>query len=827
VGYDTVTGLGSVDANNLVNLWNNHTLNSTTAVTANPTSFALAASTTVTATVKASGSTTTPTGTVSFIVGSKAVASATLSGSGGTATASATISGSQIGSAAGSYTIAASYGGDSNFNGSSGTAAVTLTTSTANSAVVPSVTPNPVYEEAADAQGYTWFFTITLTEVAGVPTTLTHFTFGALTLDSSIASFFGTASIGAKGTISAALRAEGFTVPSVIPVVFGGVDGSGQQWTQQATVLLYGPQLSAAMDMRSEPATVRQNPGASAGCQWYQQIVLEETNGHSVQLQKFLTGLNIGIDLSSQIAAYFGSTTLPALGSLVAGICWTNVSAPETIGYEIDGTDDTGQLITATASVLFDVAAGTGSVLTVGSSRISTSVASASQTATAKLTVGVGTGQQWSVSITPTNRSTSWLAASPQSGTGPATVNLTMYGAPPNGAALAAGSYTATLVVQSVSSLPQFINVPVTFTVGSTATAPAITSVTNAANYISGKVSPGEIVDIWGSNLGPSQLASLTVNSAGFVNTTLAGTVVTFNGVAAPMWFTSAGQIAAIVPYEVSGSTTAQVVVTYQGVPSAPFTVSVVSAVPGIFTSNASGTGLAAALDQGISLHSAANPILAGGVIELIVTGEGQTNPAGVDGKPASAPYPQPILPVSVTIGGAPAQVAYAGGEPGFVAGAMQVDAYVPASVNGMAVPVTVTVGTAQSTSGVTLAVATPSLPITAKATTAAVVTDSNGNPNFCATPTAQTTFTSANAQAGVWFTFNNAQIGEVLSFQWIHPSGAVDASQPSTTLNFSGSGCAAWFANTSGFLLNDPGTWQVAAFANGQFLFALPFTVN
>src|ERR1019366_4477542 len=61
-----------------------------------------------------------------------------------------------------------------------------------NSVVVPSVVPNPVYQGKTDADGYSWFFTVKLTETAGVATTLTGFTytvvgFPAQDLSSSIA----------------------------------------------------------------------------------------------------------------------------------------------------------------------------------------------------------------------------------------------------------------------------------------------------------------------------------------------------------------------------------------------------------------------------------------------------------------------------------------------------------------------------------------------------------------------------------------------------------------------------------------------------------------
>ena len=88
----------------------------------------------------------------------------------------------------------------------------------------------------------------------------------------------------------------------------------------------------------------------------------------------------------------------------------------------------------------------------------------------------------------------------------------------------------------------------------------------------------------------------------------------------------------------------------------------------------------------------------------LFATGEGQTSPPGVDGKPASAPLPRPVLPVTVTFGGVAADVQYAGGAPLIVAGVMQVNAVVPAGVSGAAA-VVVTVGGAASQSGVTVAV--------------------------------------------------------------------------------------------------------------------------
>jgi uncharacterized protein (TIGR03437 family) len=88
----------------------------------------------------------------------------------------------------------------------------------------------------------------------------------------------------------------------------------------------------------------------------------------------------------------------------------------------------------------------------------------------------------------------------------------------------------------------------------------------------------------------------------------------------------------------------------------------------------------------------------------LIATGEGQTTPAGIDGKAAGSNPPHPSLDVAVTIGGKAATVQSAGGIPGQVAGLMAVTVQVPAGVTGQ-VPVVLSVGGIPSQAGVTVSV--------------------------------------------------------------------------------------------------------------------------
>ena len=234
----------------------------------------------------------------------------------------------------------------------------------------------------------------------------------------------------------------------------------------------------------------------------------------------------------------------------------------------------------------------------------------------------------------------------------------------------------------------------------------ALAGIQNAASYATGAVSPGEIVILYGAGMGPAALATLQVDSTtGLLQTTVAGTTVLFNGIPAPVVYTSANQVSVVVPYEVAGAATAQVLVNYQGNNVAAGSVPVVPSAPGIFTMNA-GTGQAAALNQDGSLNSASNPAAAGSTIVLYLTGEGQTALPGVDGQiAAAAPYPAPVLPVTVTIGGQPATYVYAGAAPGEVAGVMQINASIPAGVTGNAVPVSVQIGTVSAQKGLTVAV--------------------------------------------------------------------------------------------------------------------------
>ncbi len=232
-----------------------------------------------------------------------------------------------------------------------------------------------------------------------------------------------------------------------------------------------------------------------------------------------------------------------------------------------------------------------------------------------------------------------------------------------------------------------------------------VNAVTNGASNLSGPVAPGEVIVIYGSGLGPAQLAQYQVNANGLVPTSVGGTSVYINGSPAPMVYSSASQVAAVVPFGISGSL-AQLYVQNQNLTSAPFNLSVASQIPAIFTLG-SGTGQAAAINnKDGSINGAGHPAKVGDYVELYITGVGQTSPSGADGSINAGTLPLPVAPVTVTIGGVPANVNFAGGAPGIVAGVFQVNAQIPAGVTaGSAVPVVVQVGTSNSQPNVTIAV--------------------------------------------------------------------------------------------------------------------------
>ena len=237
------------------------------------------------------------------------------------------------------------------------------------------------------------------------------------------------------------------------------------------------------------------------------------------------------------------------------------------------------------------------------------------------------------------------------------------------------------------------------------------TGIVNSASYQYTPLSPGEIVVIFGLEIGPPALTTLQLNSSNAVATLLAGTRVLFNGTAGPIVYTSQNQIAAIVPYEISGSSTANIQVELNGQRTNTVDIPVGLSAPGIYSANGSGLRGGAILNQDNSLNTSANPASRGSAIVLFATGEGQTNPGGSDGKVASPPFPKPQQPVSVLLGG-PAGILiqgsallYAGAAPDDTAGVLQVNLIIPVDAPSGDVPISVVIGNQRSPDWLTVAI--------------------------------------------------------------------------------------------------------------------------
>ncbi|HWC95461.1 MAG TPA: SBBP repeat-containing protein [Candidatus Sulfopaludibacter sp.] len=203
--------------------------------------------------------------------------------------------------------------------------------------------------------------------------------------------------------------------------------------------------------------------------------------------------------------------------------------------------------------------------------------------------------------------------------------------------------------------------------------------VQNGAAFQTEAVSPDEIVSIFGTGLGPAVGAGAQLDSQGLVAKSLSGVTVTFDGMPAPVLWAQDHQVNAIVPFAVAGKSATQVAVTYQGVPSPPVRASVAASAPGVFTLNSSGGGASVAFNQDGSLNTPSNPAARGSIVTLWLTGGGLASQRYADGEIAPATQTASLVVTpQVYFGTAPANVQYAGQAPGLVAGAVQLNVFVP-----------------------------------------------------------------------------------------------------------------------------------------------------
>lgn len=247
---------------------------------------------------------------------------------------------------------------------------------------------------------------------------------------------------------------------------------------------------------------------------------------------------------------------------------------------------------------------------------------------------------QWTASVAYTNGS-GWLTVAPASGQNNGTIRVD---AVPG--KLIAGTYHATLVVDAGPTGTS--SIPVTFVV-TPATAvptPAIQSAVNAATFAPGALAPGSLATLMGSLFSGRKVS------------------VTFNGIGAQVLFSNATQINLVVPAGLAGQSSAQVVVTVDGLAGTPFSVNLAAFAPGIFTPGV--------LNQDNTVNSAKNPAAPGSIVQIFATGLSGTGviTAKIGSQVVTQPY-------------------YAGPAPG-INGLQQVDLILPSDLSGDSVNVAV-----------------------------------------------------------------------------------------------------------------------------------------
>ena len=236
------------------------------------------------------------------------------------------------------------------------------------------------------------------------------------------------------------------------------------------------------------------------------------------------------------------------------------------------------------------------------------------------------------------------------------------------------------------------------------AAAPAVNSngLVNAASFTAGTaIAPGMIASIFGGGL-----ALDTESAPGQpLPNILGGTTVFLNGLRAPVFFASPGQLNVQIPWDLPSGRQASLTVRIGPHISNPVLVPVSGFSPGLFTTGSTGAGQGAILISGTGSLAApagvspsSRPVRKGEFLEIFANGLGRVTDAPPSGEAAVAdPLSETTATPEVSIGGVPANVLFAGLAPGFI-GLYQVNVQAPAGApSGDAVGVSLRIGGAES----------------------------------------------------------------------------------------------------------------------------------
>jgi len=207
-------------------------------------------------------------------------------------------------------------------------------------------------------------------------------------------------------------------------------------------------------------------------------------------------------------------------------------------------------------------------------------------------------------------------------------------------------------------------------------------TIVSTSSFLPGLAAPGDQLSILGVNLGPR--GGLRADAGKSLPTTLGGTTVTFDGVAAPIYYAADRFVSVQVPTTLSTGGTVNVQVMNTNGSSTNVPIIGANVNPGIFTYEVGGTGQARAFNQDGSLNGDGSvsgsdrPAAPGSIVSIYATGLGVVTPAVPAGAIApSSPLSTTALPVTANIAGRAATVTYAGLAPGTI-GTYQVNIVVP-----------------------------------------------------------------------------------------------------------------------------------------------------
>ena len=179
----------------------------------------------------------------------------------------------------------------------------------------------------------------------------------------------------------------------------------------------------------------------------------------------------------------------------------------------------------------------------------------------------------------------------------------------------------------------------------------ALSCVGNGASFENMPLAPNEIVSLFGTDIGPAQLISAHPDEKGIYPFQLGGTLVTFDGVPAPLLYAASNQVTLVTPRALLGKTTTHVCAAFNNFPAGCLDMPVQLAAPGIFSSGLLFGGsypYAAAVNQDGTINSALHRAPAGSIVALFVTGLGTVTPPTPDG--GITPYPPPNQDLNVGV---------------------------------------------------------------------------------------------------------------------------------------------------------------------------------